>query len=228
MGGFGILALVIGYLPALYSALARREVAVSMLDERASSPPSAGELLRRYAEDDAWDALDAYLRDWETWAAELMESHLSYPMLAYFRSQHDNQSWLAALTTILDACALIMAGLPDLPRHQHQARLTYAMARHAAVDLAQTLVAEPRPPEPARLTPDGLARLRDELAAQGARLSDDAGLMDRLCELHDAYEPYVNALGERLALPLPPWASPPDVRENWRATAWRRPSRALF
>jgi len=225
VGGFGVLALVIGYVPALYGALARREVAVSMLDERAGSPPSAGELLRRYAEDDAWDALDAYLRDWETWAAELMESHLSYPLLAYFRSQHDNQSWLAALTTILDACALVLAGLPDLPRHRRQARLTYAMAWHAAVDLAQTLMAEPSPPEPA---PDGLARLHDGLAAQGMRLSDDAELLDQLCELHDAYEPYVNALSARLALPLPPWASPPDVRENWRATAWRRPSRALF
>lgn len=167
-GGFGILALVIGYLPALYSALAGREVAVSMLDERAGSPPSAGELLRRYAEDDAWEALDAYLRDWETWAAELLESHLSYPLLAYFRSQHDNQSWLAALTTILDTCALMLAAVEDLPgRRRHQARLTYAMARHAVVDLARVLLTAPRPPRPERLTADDVAHLRDELAACG-------------------------------------------------------------
>ncbi len=134
-----------------------------MLDERAGSPPSAGELLRRYAADDAWDALDLYLRDWETWAAELLESHLSYPLLAYFRSQHDNQSWLASLTTILDTCALTLAGVEDLqaPR-RHQARLTYAMARHAAVDLAQILLTKPSPPTAG--TP--VARRSDTLAGR--------------------------------------------------------------
>src|SRR2546421_5151014 len=113
--GFGVLALVIGYLPTLYQAFSRREIAVSLLDARAGSPPSAGELLRRYIGAGQWDELNPYLGEWETWAAELMENHLSYPMLGFFRSQHDNQNWLAALTTILDACAFAMAALPKLP-----------------------------------------------------------------------------------------------------------------
>src|SRR5207253_10448264 len=131
--GFGFLALVISYLPVLYQSFSRRESRISMLDERAGSPPSAGELLGRrgstYKETGA-----RFLRDWELWSAELLESHLSYPVLGYFRSQHDNQSWVAALTVILDGCALVLAAIDSIP--PGQAQLTFAMARHAAVDLA--------------------------------------------------------------------------------------------
>jgi len=109
--GFGFLALVIGFLPALNQSFSRREVNISLLDARAGSPPTADEVLRRHSYDHGLEALQILLRDWEGWSAELLESHLSYPMLAFFRSQHDNQSWLGALTAILDTCALIMAGL---------------------------------------------------------------------------------------------------------------------
>src|SRR5262249_37417715 len=106
--GFGFLAIVIGYLPVIYQAFSRREVIISMLDARAGSPPTALELLKRHIEDQRLEEIDSMLRDWEHWSAELLESHLSYPVLAFFRSQHDNQSWLSALTTVLDACALVM------------------------------------------------------------------------------------------------------------------------
>src|SRR5262249_53129208 len=133
--GFGFLALVLSYLPVLYQAFSRREVSVSLLDARAGSPPSAGELLRRHGVGCPETTLSGFLRDWERWSAELLESHLSYPALSFFRSQHDNESWLGALTVILDACALIQAGVDGVPRYQ--ARLTFAMARHASVDLSQ-------------------------------------------------------------------------------------------
>src|SRR6185295_18814980 len=120
--GFGFLAIVIGYLPVIYQSFSRREVTISMLDARAGSPPNAVELLRRQAQDQRPDGLDTLLRDWEHWSAELLESHLSYPVLAYFRSQHDNQSWLEALTTILDASALVLAGVKG--HSFSQARLT--------------------------------------------------------------------------------------------------------
>ncbi|MGH2518036.1 MAG: potassium channel family protein, partial [Ktedonobacterales bacterium] len=133
--GFAFLALVIGYLPILYQAFSRREVVISLLDARAGSPPTAAELLRRNAERGSEAALTNLLADWERWSAELLESHLSYPSLGYFRSQHENQSWLASLTAILDVCALVLTGVEELPKLQ--ARLTFAMARHAAVDLSQ-------------------------------------------------------------------------------------------
>ena len=154
--GFGFLALVIGYLPVLYQGFSRREVNISLLDARAGSPPSAGELLLRHVDDMA--GLDALLRDWERWAAELMESHLSYPVLLYFRSQHEHQSWLGALTAILDASALVMVGINGGP--SRQAQLTFAMARHAVVDLAQASGVAPRAPSPDRLPPDDLRSLR--------------------------------------------------------------------
>src|ERR1700730_10077961 len=99
--GFGFLAAIIGYLPFIYSSFSQREVNISLLDSRAGTPPTAGELLRRHSYDGGQEALREVLKDWELWCAELMESHLSYPVLAYFKSQHDNQSWIASLTAIL-------------------------------------------------------------------------------------------------------------------------------
>lgn len=118
--GFGMLALVIGYLPVLYQAFSRREVNISMLDARAGTPPTASELLRRHQEAQSMASLDQWLSDWEMWAADLMESHLSYPVLCFFRSQHDNQSWLAALSTVLDVCSLVMVGIDGLSKWQAQ------------------------------------------------------------------------------------------------------------
>jgi Ion channel len=109
--GFGFLALVIGYLPIFYQAFSRREVAISLLDARAGSPPTAIELIRRNGDRVAVELL----AEWERWAAELLESHLSYPVLTLFRSQHEGQSWLGALTIILDTCALAMAGVEGMP-----------------------------------------------------------------------------------------------------------------
>src|SRR5213594_1913184 len=171
--GFGFLAIVIGYFPVIYQAFSRREVIISLLDSRAGSPPSAAELLRRHALDHGLTALTTLLRDWETWSAELMESHLSYPVLAYFRSQHDNQSWLAALTTILDASALVLAGLEGVSTSQ--ARLTFAMARHAVVDLAQIFNAQPGRYSEERLGPKDLERLHAALTAVGLRPGDPSG-----------------------------------------------------
>src|SRR6202030_1360917 len=113
--GFAFLGVVIGYIPVVYASFSRREIQISMLDARAGSPPSAAELLLRLAgrsEDPGVDqrVLDEVLRDWERWAAELLESHISYPVLSFFRSQHSNQSWLGALTTMLDVTSLVLTG----------------------------------------------------------------------------------------------------------------------
>src|SRR5438094_6822061 len=148
--GFGFLAIVISYLPVLYGAFSQREANISLLDARAGSPPSAGELLRRQGERQNAEALVQYLRDWETWSAQLMESHLSYPVLCYFRSQHNNQSWLAALTAVLYACALLIAYAQGALKSQ--AELTFAISRHAVVDLAQVMHIPPRPPRSDRLS----------------------------------------------------------------------------
>src|SRR5205085_7838258 len=166
--GFGFLALVIGYLPVIYQGFSRREANISLLDARAGSPPSGTELLRRHGQN--MNDLERLLGEWENWSADLMETHLSYPVLCYYRSQHDNQSWLAALATILDATAMVTVGIDGAPGRQ--ARLTFAMARHAIIDLANVFNTPPRAPEPDRLPPGEWARLRMILAAAGVNLRD--------------------------------------------------------
>jgi ion channel len=218
--GFALLAIVIGYFPVIYQAFSRREVAISLLDARAGSPPSAGELLWRHRGDPDHRALAALLQDWERWSAEVLESHLSYPLLAYFRSQHDNQSWLAALTTILDTSALAMVGLDGWC--MHQAHLTFAIARHAVVDLAQVFRTRPAAgPVADRLTGADLEQLRRRLADGGMTIRHGAGVAERLAELRRQYEPFVAALSSHLLLPLPPWIRDGDRKDNWQTSSWR-------
>jgi len=216
--GFGFLAGVIGYLPFIYGSFSKREVNISLLDSRAGTPPTAGELLRRHSYPHGQESLRVLLKDWELWCAELMESHLSYPVLAYFRSQHDNQSWVASLAAILDTCSLAMAGIDGAC--QRQAELTFAIARHAVVDLSQVFGTSPRPLPEDRLPPAELRRIRDVLAQHGLKLNDGETADNRLVELRGMYEPYIFALAAYLNQSLPPWIPLKKGKDNWQTTAW--------
>jgi hypothetical protein len=221
--GFGFLALVIGYLPVLYQSFSRREVTISLLDARAGSPPTAFELLHRHAGTGAhgMDAVTEVLHDWERWSAELMESHLSYPVLAYFRSQHDNQSWIGSLTVILDVCALAIVGLEGMC--QYQARMTFAIARHALVDLSQVFAAPPdQDGSNNRLTPEDLVEIRHRLRSSGMNMTDADGADAELIRLRSLYEPYAISLARYLRLDLPPWIRHEAAKDNWQTTAWRQ------
>ncbi len=212
--GFGFLAIVISYLPVLYQAFSRREITISLLDARAGSPPTAGELLRRLAAADGLGSAGPLLVEWERWAAELLESHLSFPVLSFYRSQHDNQSWVGALTTILDTAALLIAGV-DSP-DGHQARLTFAMARHAAVDLCNVFQTPPRPPESDRLPAAAFDQLRESLGGVGVALRDGPAL----AELRGLYEPVVNALAAHFQFALPPFLPEKPPVDNWQTSPW--------
>ena len=216
--GFGFLAVVIAYLPTLYGAFSQRELNISLLDARAGSPPTAAELLRRHSHFNYNDVLIQYLRDWEIWSAQLMESHLSYPVLCYFRSQHDNQSWLAAFTAVLDVSALIIAYGKDAAKWQ--AQLTFAISRHAVVDLCEALRIRAANPATDRLPPKDVAEVRNLLVECGATHNHtDAG--DRkLKELREMYEPYLNGLSLRLLMPIPSWGVGTKFVENWKRSAW--------
>src|SRR5437660_3234442 len=216
--GFGLLALVIGYFPVLYQAFSRREVNISMLDARAGTPPIAVELLRRHQEGQSLESLDQFLRDWELWAADLMESHLSYPVLCFFRSQHDNQSWLAALNTILDTCSLVMVGIDGIPKWQ--AQLTFKMVRHAIVDIAQIFNTSPLKHDGGRLTSENLVQLRAALSASRVSVRNEPGDEETLKELRAMYEPYTEVLSRYLMMPLPEWLPKPRSTDNWQTSAW--------
>ena len=216
--GFGFLAILISYFPPLNESFARREVRISLMDARAGSPATAAEMLRRHYGQYGMEELRQLFADWEIWSAELLESHLSYPALAFFRSQHDNQSWLSSLTTILDGCALVIAGLEG--SCERQARLTFAITRHAIVDLAQVLSAPPIEPAKDRLPGPELIKLRALLLEAGHRLGEGPDYEAKLWELRSMYEPYVNALSRRLRLPLPSWIPADGGVDNWQTSKW--------
>jgi len=216
--GFLFLAMIIGYVPIIYQAFSRREVNISLLDARAGSPPSATEMLRRHYRTQRIEELVQYMRDWERWSAELLESHLSYPVLTYYRSQHERQSWLAALTTVLDTCALLIIGFEDISTPT--IRNTFAIARHAAVDLAQVYGTPPLNPKLNRLSPADFATMRDSLAEVGLHMSHAEDAEQRLSGLRRMYEPFINAISEHLLVSLPPWVSPERAVDDWQTSAW--------
>jgi hypothetical protein len=217
--GFAVLFVAIGYLPALYQAFSRREVAVSQLDPRAGSPPTAGTLLTQAADRGRWEQLSGYLAEWETWTAELMETHLAYPVLGYFRSQHLNQNWLASLTAVVDGCAFFLAATPE--QADDGAILTFAIGRHALADLAHVFRVRLPEPDHERLTREQFDELHERLSRAGVALVEPDEAWAHLSKLRRAYEPYARGLAGQLALNLPDWIPEGEVEKNWRLAAWR-------
>lgn len=217
--GLGFVALVIGYLPVLYQAFSRREVNVALLDSRAGSPPNAAQLLGRHGFEGGEVALTALLAEWERWSAEILESHISYPILCYYRSQHDSQSWLSALVAILDTCALLIAVIEGSA--SRQAQLTFVMARHALIDLGQVFHVDEREEweEQAkinRLGPAEFTQLCSALGENHVRLCGDSTAADRLHTIRALYEPHAIALGAYLRMTLPVWVSTPKKNDQWK------------
>src|SRR6516162_5380516 len=216
--GFSFLGLVIGYLPVLYQSFSSRELRILLLDARAGSPPSAAELLLRRGSDP--EKLEQRLADWEEWALDLLQNHLSYPMLAYYRSQHPNQSWLGALTVVVDVSALAMLGADgDLKR---QAEFTFAAGRHALVHTASVFRRKPRHPQTDRLPADDFSRLCRTLSAGRAPVQPDAVSAAKLARLRDMYEPHANSVGAYFLMALPSWLPSEAAPDNWQTTSWER------
>ncbi|HWE03863.1 MAG TPA: potassium channel family protein [Tepidisphaeraceae bacterium] len=216
--GFGFLAIIISYLPVLYQAFSKRELTISLMDARAGSPPCGGEFLVRLARGGRISGADEILREWEQWCAELLESHLSFPVLAYYRSQHANQSWLAALATMLDTCALLLTSFPAGDPYQEQ--LTFAMARHAAVDIALIFAVRPAKPPEDRLSLEARNRLHALFRRAGLQPNDSPEAAARIAELRAVYEPFLVALAAHFALVLPPMFPPEPSADNWQRSAW--------
>ena len=213
--GIGIIAVVIGYLPVLYQLFSRREAHVIQLDARAGSPPTATTMLSRHAEASGLDKLDDLLREWEIWGSELLESHLSYPMLVYYRSQHDNQSWLAAISAIMDCCALILAGVEDM--QPLQARMTFAMARQVIVEMARSFRISPsRYDGGDRLLHTDYLRMEAIFAEAGLHWNGGSETEETLAALRATYEPLLDGLASALLLPLPTWIAMEDAADHWQ------------
>jgi hypothetical protein len=213
--GIGFIAVVIGYLPVLYQLFSRREAHVIQLDARAGSPPTATTMLSRHAAGGGLDKLEDLLREWEVWGSDLLESHLSYPMLVYYRSQHDNQSWLAALTAVMDSCALILVGVEDL--QPLQARMTFAMARQVIVEMARSFGVRPsRYDGGDRLPHEEFQRMEAILLDAGLNWKGGPQAEETLAALRATYEPLLDGLGVALLLTLPEWIARSDATDHWQ------------
>jgi hypothetical protein len=206
--GLVFLGLIITYMPLLDQAYSAREVGSMLIMSRAGSPPNAVRLLRRYTGSHHDEVLRGNLRESERWMAEILQSHLSHPVLSFYRAQHFGQSWLVSLTTMLDTCALLIAGGQGLPREQ--ARLTYRMGLRLLADLPRALGIPADPHHHARLTEADLPNLRAALASAGIpwTLGPEQGA--ELVLLSQRYDFYLHALSTWLMIPLPPWIPPTD------------------
>jgi hypothetical protein len=222
--GLAFLAIVISYLPVLYQLFSRRETHVILLDARAGSPPTATTLLTRHGSDNL-HALDELLHEWERWSAEVVESHMSYPMLTYYRSQHDNQSWLAALAAIMDTCALTMVGFKDVSTFQ--ARMTFSSSRLAIIELSRVLAVKPQVSGETRLPSPVYARMRAELAGAGMIAVDDDKAENTLAEFRATYEPFLIGLAQYLLLTLPGWLPEGEPLDNWQNSPRGRSAKRL-
>jgi Ion channel len=202
--GLGLVAVVIAYLPVLYQAFNRREVGILLLDARAGSPPSGPELLRRAGGGGVRTSLPQLFREWEAWAADVLETHLSYPLIAFFRSPHDNTSWVTSLGAVLDAATLVLSSVAvtDDEACGGAARMLYATGTHAVEDLFIYFRFPERQVVIEREEFDGvLEDLRD--AGVPLKPADDA--WKAFGEMRLAYSGRLNALAMRVAAPPALW-----------------------
>lgn len=199
--GLMLIALVIGYLPVLYQAFNRREVGILMLDARAGAPPSGAELLRRAGGPGVRRSLPGLFGEWERWAADVLESHLSYPFLAFFRSPHDNTSWVTSLGAVLDAATLVLSSVEDEPCTD-AAEMFYATGTHAVEDLFYYFRLPERPGVIERGEFDQVLK---DLAAARIPLKPADEAWKSFSELRAAYGGRLNALAARVTAPPAQW-----------------------
>ena len=199
--GLGVFAVSITLLFSLYGSFQKREVAVVILEAGAGAPPSGVTLLETYAHAGILDQLPKVFQDWQAWAAEVLETHLAYPILAYFRSSHTNESWISSLGAVMDTAMLVLTTIEDGPKAW--AKLSSAVGGHCLEDLVQYF---DLPDEPEiGLERDEFDEARRRLARAGFRLRDADESWANFSRQRMAYAGRVNALARHFASPPAQW-----------------------
>lgn len=217
--GVGLVALLITYLPSMYSAFARRETVVALLEVRAGSPPSAVEMLWRFQDIHGLDRLDDLWTSWERWFADVEESHTSLAALPHFRSPRPGRSWVTAAGAVLDA-ASIRASALDLPRAPEAElciRAGFLALRHIADYFGIIYDADPSPTDPVSVSREEFDAACTRLAHSGVPLVSD---LDQAWRAFSGwrvnYDAVLLALAALTVAPPAPWSSD-------RAGQYRRP-----
>lgn len=206
--GLGTVALGVTYLFSLYGSFQRRETLIVRLEARAGAPPSGVTLLEDYAAHAEGQALAGFLLEWEIWAAEVLDSHVAYPILAFFRSSHDNVSWVSALGAVLDVSSLLLTTVSNGP--VGEAEHVNEIGNHCVEDIGNLFgwaeTGEPGVEESEFV--DAHARL--VAAGWACRPVDEAwaGFQDRRA----AYAGRLNAMALFWLTPPAPWIGDRSVR----------------
>jgi hypothetical protein len=215
--GLIIVALQIAYLPALYDAFNRRETLVSLLESRAGSPAWGPELLARHHLIGLESELGQLFTDWERWAADVAESHSTYPSLMHLRSPHATNSWIISLIATMDAAALQLSLQPSAA--PGSARMCIRMGFSALRDIARAQRI-PYDPDP---SPDSEIQLSFEDFTFGVTWLTEAGLdlersreeaWDHFRGWRINYEAIAYRLTDLLSAPPAPWTPPRTVGEE--------------
>jgi hypothetical protein len=206
--GYMFLALMITYMPVLEQAYGAREVVNLLIHSRAGRPPSGIKLLRRYNGADRSEVLQSNLREAERWMAETLQTHLSHPVLSFYRAQQWGQSWLISLTTVLDACVLLIVGGNGLLAAQ--AQITYRMGIRLLKNLTQALSLTLNPECPRRLSEADLTALYAEIMVAVPTLTLEPQKSEQILRLARRYDAYLFALSNWLVIPLPSWKPSTD------------------
>jgi len=208
-GGLGAVALVVTFLFSLYGSYQRRELAIVTLEAAAGGPPSAVALLETYAHLGITDRLDPLFQEWESWSAEVLDSHVAYPLLGFFRSSHDNLSWISALGTVLDAATLVVTTIEGLPRGS--AELARRVGSHLAEDLGNLGFHEG---ETAWLGRDDFEAACDRLERAGYRLADRGAAWGRFEAARLAYAPRLEGMANYWAVSATSWLGAGDMARS--------------
>jgi hypothetical protein len=205
--GLGIVALTITYLFSLYANFQRRELQVVTLDARAGAPPSGTTLLGTCAAfDDDAEELDHVFEEWERWSAAVLESHLAYPILMFFRSTHDHESWVSTIGAILDATTLVLTTVEGGPRGQ--ATATRGIGAHLVEDIGRFFgfLVDDRTAAGAMIERAEYEEARDRLRAAGYVLVADAdAAWSEFARLRSEYAAPLNDLAKFLDVPPAQW-----------------------
>ncbi len=203
------IALQIGYLPAIYQAFNRREALVTLLEARAGLPAWGPELLGRHQLIGSLDALRGLYSDWEQWAAEVSESHTSYPVLLYFRSPEPWYSWVLALLAVLDAAAMQLALAPSTAPSSARMclRMGFTCLRRIASTLKWSYDEDPQPDGPLQLSFADFEYAVSVLDAVGfpmERTAEEAWPHFHGWRVN--YEDIAYRLADRVVAPRAPWS----------------------
>jgi hypothetical protein len=202
LNGLALLSITTAYLFALFGSFQAREAFVVMVGARAGAPPSGVNLLAIAGHSETRGDLGGLMLDGQRWAAVVMESHLAYPVLAFFRSSHDYESWVGTLGTLLDAATLLMTTVQG--EHAGQARLFYNLGRHATHDLSRYFrLGDPH--ESPGIERSEFEHACDRLVSAGYTLTDRDEAWKKFSALRSTYAGHLNALAHFFRIPPLQW-----------------------